>query len=258
MTADEVVARHLMSIGTAEARGAIKSRVMIGEGSLISKLGSVFTINGTAQLASEGNKFLYTILFDSEVYPYEKVAFDGKEQTLGFPSGKKTFLAEFLRSQSSILKDGLFGGVLSGAWSLTNLSEVPKAKLEYTGVSRIGDGQFHKLKYSSSRTGDLKVSLYFDLETFRHVRTEYEYTIEPRIGTSPTDIRSAGRIERYSLREDFADFKIAGKLTLPFLYTVNVTNERQIASGTHSRDWIIKILQVVYDEPLNANVFKVS
>jgi hypothetical protein len=103
-------------------------------------------------------------------------------------------------------------------------------------------------------------TLYFDAETFRHVRTEYEYKIEGRIGTSSTDVRSSSRTERYHLTEDFSDFKTAGKLVLPFTYKINVTNELQLVSGpgTNSRDWTFTILQVYYNEPLEATVFKVS
>lgn len=256
ISAEELVAKHLASIGRAEDIKSIKSRVMVGEGTLSSKLGAVFILKGTAQLASEGNKVLFAMLFDSEIYPYEKAAFDGKEQSLGFPSGKRTMLAEFLRSQNSILKDGLFMGALSSAWTLANLESNPKAKLELAGMSKINERQCYKVKYSSGRS--LKVTLYFDAETFWHLRTEYQYTIEPGMGSSSTDIRSNSRIERYNLREDFSDFKVAGKLTLPFLYTINITNEGQIASGTNSRDWTIKILQVYFDEALGADVFKVS
>jgi hypothetical protein len=258
ISTEELVAKHLASIGRAEDIKGIKSRVMVGEGALISKIGAAFTLKGTAQLASEGNRVLFAMLFDSEVYPYEKAAFDGKEQSLGFPSGKRTMLAEFLRSQNSILKDGLFMGTLSSAWTLANLESIPKAKLELVGVSKINERQCYKVKYSSSRTGSLKITLYFDVETFRHMRTEYQYTIEPGMGRSSTDVRSNSTIERYSLREDFSDFKVAGKLTLPFLYTINITNEGQIGSGTNSRDWTVKILQVYFDEALSVDVFKVS
>jgi hypothetical protein len=258
ISAEELLAKHLASIGhDADIKG-IKSRVMVGEGTLASKLGAVFTLKGTAQVASEGNKVLFAMVFDSEVYPYEKAAFDGKEQSLGFPSGKRTMLGDFLRSQNSILKDGLFMGALSSAWTLANLESIPKAKLELAGVSKVNERQCYKVKYSSSRTGSLKITLYFDVETFRHVRTEYQYTTEPGMGRSSTDVRSNSSIERYSLREDFSDFKLAGKLTLPALYTINITSEGQIGSGTNSRDWTIKILQVYFDEALSVDVFKVS
>jgi hypothetical protein len=258
ISVQELVAKHLASIGRDEDIKGIKSRVMVGEGTLVSKLGAAFRLKGTAQLASEGNRVLFAMLFDSDIYPYEKAAFDGKEQSLGFPSGKRTMLAEFFRSQNSILKDGLFMGALSSAWTLANLESIPKAKLELAGVSKINERQCYKVKYSSSRTGSLKVTLYFDAETFWHLRTEYQYTIEPGMSTSSTDVRSSSRIERYSLSEEFSDFKVADKLTLPFLYTINITNEGQIASGTNSRDWTIKILQVYFDEALSVDVFKVS
>lgn len=260
VTVDELIARHIASIGPADVIAGIKSRVMVGEGKLESKLGSAFIINGTGQMASQGDKVLYAMIFNSPVYPYEKAAFNGKDQSLGLPNGKKTFLADFLKSQNSILKDGLFTGALSTAWPLLDLKSRKSVRLEYAGMSKIDDRQCYKVKYSSGRSGDLKTTLYFDAETYRHIRTSYEYTIEPRIGTSSTDVRSSSRIERYSLREDFSDFKMAGKLILPFKYTINITNEQQIASqpGTNFREWTFTVLQVYHDETLEATVFNVS
>ena len=257
---DELLAKHIASIGPADVIAGIKSRVMVGEAKFGSTLGSTFILNGTGQVASQGEKVLFAMIFNSPLYPYEKAAFDGKDQSLGLPNGKRTLLTEFLKSQNSILKDGLFTGALSTAWPLLDLKSKKSAKLEYAGTAKIDDRHCYKLKYSSGRSGDLKTTLYFDAETYRHVRTTYEYTIEPSIGRSSTDTRSSSRVERYSLREDFSDFKMAGKLILPSTYTINVTNEPQIVSppGTNSREWTFKILQVYYDEPLEAAVFKVS
>jgi hypothetical protein len=260
ISVDELIARHVASIGPADVIAGIKSRVMVGEGKLESKLGSTFALNGAGQIASQGDKILYAMIFNSPLYPYEKAAFDGNDQSLGLPNGKRTFLGDFLKAQNSILKDGLFAGALSTAWPLLDLKSRKSVRLEYAGTSKIDDRQCYKLKYSSGRTGDLKITLYFDAETYRHVRTTYEYTIEPSIGTSSTDVRSSSRIERYSLREDFSDFKMAGKLILPFTYTINITNELQIVSqpGTSSREWTFTVLQVYYDELLDATVFRVS
>lgn len=260
VTVGELIARHIASIGPADVVAGIKSRVMVGEGKLESKLGSAFILNGTGQMASQGDKVLYVMIFNSPVYPYEKAAFNGKDQSLGLPNGKRTFLADFLKAQDSILKDGLFTGALSTAWPLLDLKSRKSVRLEYAGISKVDDRECHKVKYSSGRSGDLKTTLYFDTETYRHVRTTYEYTVEPRIGTSSTDVRSSSRIERYSLREDFSDFKMAGKLILPFKYTVTITNDLQIVSqpGTNSREWTFTVLQVYYDETLEATVFNVS
>jgi hypothetical protein len=260
ISVDELIAKHIASIGPAGVIAGIKSRVMVGEGKLESKLGATFILNGAGQIASQGDKVLYAIIFNHPLYPYEKAAFDGNDQSLGLPNGTRTLLGDFLKSQNSILKDGLFTGALSTAWPLLDLKSRKSVKLEYGGTSKIDDRQCYKLKYSSGRSGDLKTTLYFDAETYRHVRTTYEYTIEPGIGTSSTDVRSSSRIERYSLREDFSGFKMAGKLILPFTYTINITNEGQIESqpGTNSREWTFTVLQVYYDEPLEATVFKVS
>ena len=260
ISVDELIAKHLASIGPADVIAGIKSRVMVGEGKLESKLGATFVLNGPGQMASQGNKVLYTLVLNSPQYPYEKAAFDGTEQSLGLPNGTRTMLGDFLKSQTSILRDGLFSGALSTAWPLLDLKSRKSVRLEYAGIAKIDDRQCYKLKYSSGHTGDLKTTLYFDAETYRHVRTTYEYTIEPRIGTSPTDTRSSSKIQRYSLTEDFSDFKMAGKLVLPMKYVINITNEPQIESqpGTISREWTFTIKQVYYDEPLEATVFKVS
>lgn len=260
ISVDELVAKHIASIGPADVISAIKSRVMVGEGKLESKIGSLFVLNGPGQIASQGDKVLYTMILNSPMYPYEKAAFDGNEQSLGLPNGTRTLLGDFLKAQTSILKDGLFTGALSTTWPLLDLKARKSVRLEYAGTFKIDDRQCYKLKYSSGHSGDLKTTLYFDTETFRHVRTIYEYTIEPRIGTSPTDTRSSSKIERYSLTEDFSDFKMAGKLILPMTYVITITNEGQIVSqaGTNTREWTFKILQVYYDEPLDASVFKVS
>jgi hypothetical protein len=260
MTANDVVDKHLASIGPAEVIASIKSRVMVGTGKLEAKIGTSSFITGPGQLASQGDKVLYALIFNSPNYPYEKAAFDGKDISLGLPNGNRTLLTDFLKAQGVILKDGLFTGALSTAWPLLDLKSKKGAKVEYAGTAKIDDRLCHKLKYSSGRTGDLKTTLYFDAETFHHVRTTYEYTTEPRIGRSSTDTRSSSRVERYSLTEEFSNFKIAGKLTLPMTYVIKSTNEQQIVStqGANALEWTFIVLQVYYDEPLEATMFKVS
>lgn len=258
ITVEQIVARHLNSIGTPEDLKSVKSRVFIGEGSLVGKLGAAFALKGTAQLASQGDMVLYALIFDSNVYPYEKIAFNGKNQSFGLPSGRRTMLTDYFHAQNSILKEGLFTGVLANSWPLLGMKSGQKIKLENAGTATINERPSYKVRYSSSRTGNLRIFLYFDAETFRHLRTEYAYTIEPSIGTSPTDVRSRSRIERYNMQEDFSDFKTVGKLTLPSVYTISVTSEGQISTGTSSREWTVKILQAYFDEPLSEDAFKVS
>jgi hypothetical protein len=140
-TAAEVISKHLASIGTLEAIKAAKSRVLVGTGSLNSQLRYTGKITGPAQLAFADDKVLLAIIFNSNDYPSEKLAFDGKEITYGRAIGNLalgsppsaspsnvtdtrsrrnlTLLGEFIKAQGSIVKSGLFGGVLSSAWPLT-------------------------------------------------------------------------------------------------------------------------------------------
>jgi len=259
LTADEIIARHLASLGDKNALASTASRVMSGRGSITSKLGTSFVLEGPGQIASTGRSFVFAFVFDNPAYPYEKVAFDGQDATYGLPSGKQTPLVSYLRAQGAILHDGLMGGALSTAWPLLNLPSA-KAKVEASGTAKIDGKLCYKLKYASARTGDLKVTLYFDADTFRHVRTEYAYTIEPRIGTSPTDTRSNALVERYNMTEDFSDFSQAEKLVLPLTYKITISNESQITStsGTSIREWTFHIDKVYFDQTLPPSAFKVA
>ena len=263
ITIDDLISRHLASIGDKDALAAGSTRVMTGQGTLTQKVGSGvsgFVLVGPAQFASSDRSMVYVISFDNNTYPYEKVAYDGSKVSFGLPSGKSTLLGNYARAQNSILKDGLLGGALSAAWPLLDVKSGQKIKLEMAGMTTIDGKSCYKVKYSSGRTGDMKVALYFDADTFRHVRTEYLYTIEPSIGTSSTDTQSTSRVERYQLVEDFSDFAVAGKLTLPMTYKITITSEGQIktSTGTNVREWLMNFNKVFYDQKLGPESFKVS
>ena len=260
MSVDDLLAKHRASIGTAEAIAGAQSRVMQGTGSIESKLGAGFRLDGQAQLASTPKMVLLGMAFPNPTYPYEKVAFDGTDASFGLPSGKTTALGVYLKAQNSVLKDGLFAGALSSSWALLESNLAPKTKLELAGTGKIEGVDCYKVRYSSSRTGVMKVMLYFDKATFRHVRTEYHYEIEPRIGTSPTDVTTGSRVERYDMTEDFSDFKQVDKLTLPTSYKITISTEGQIysSSGANIRTWSMKINNFYFDQKLTADMFKVS
>ena len=254
LTAEEIVAKHLASIGTPADIAAVKSRVLVGQGRLNMKSGGIGALSGPAQFASAGNMVLMAMIFNANNYPYEKMAFNGKDLTVGFPNGQKTDLANFLRSRNPIVKEGLFGGVLSAAWPLLDVKG-KKVKLDAAGITKFGDKNYYKLKYTSG-VGDLSVSLYFDSENFHHVLTEYKYSIQSTMTGISTD-SSAQKPQYNTLTEQFGDFKTAGKLTLPFSYKINVTNTEE-DSTVISTDWSMNFANVYYDEPLDAAVFKVS
>src|ERR1043165_3852204 len=102
LTADEIVSRHIASLGDNAVLRSAGSRAMTGKGSLTSKIGTTFLLEGTGQMGSAGHSFVFAIVFDNPTYPYEKVAFDGQNATYGLPSGKQTTLVTYLKAQNAI------------------------------------------------------------------------------------------------------------------------------------------------------------
>ena len=102
-----------------------------------------------------------------------------------FKPGLRTSLAQFFLTNDVLFKEGIVGGILSSSWPLLNLKD-KNPKLEYAGLKKVGGKQMHALKYTARKGSDLKILLFFDAETFQHLRSEYERTIyttdQQRIG----------------------------------------------------------------------------
>src|SRR5262249_62195929 len=56
LTAEGLVARHLESVGTAEARTKASTRVVIGETKFIARLGGSAIVDGQAMMVSAGGE----------------------------------------------------------------------------------------------------------------------------------------------------------------------------------------------------------
>jgi hypothetical protein len=261
MKPEEVIAKHLASIGPADALAAIKSRIMVGNAKAVFRTGAI-DISGVSQFASEDDKVVFAMVFKLANYPYEKAGYDGKKVTVSLieTTGARTILGNFIMAQDAIFRHGLIGGSLSSAWPLLNPN--PKeAKISYSGTDKINGRQVHVLKYSPHNAGSLKISLYFDAETFQHVRTDYQYEVEagmgPKPGGSVTDsIGGQPSMSHYKLREDFSDFRTEGKLTLPHTYKLHLTYDTQ--NGTLLADWEMNFTQFIYDQPIDAAAFNVG
>jgi len=118
LTADEIVSRHLSSIGKPESIAAVKSRIMTGTGTFTSKI-QPGKVGGPVQFASDGDMVLLAMVFNANNYPFEKFAYDGKDlMTATLPSGGLSPLGTFLKSNKLVVKRGLFGGVLREGWPL--------------------------------------------------------------------------------------------------------------------------------------------
>ena len=268
---EELVTKHLASIGSPEVLANAKSVVAIGDAKAISRTAAVKDIVGVSQIASAGGKVLLAMVFNSTSYPYEKVAFNGDKMTLALwtTSGQRSDLGDFLMSQQTIFKEGLIGGVLSSAWPLRNLTE-RGSKLSYAGTKKIENRLVHELKYNPRKGGgDLKISLFFDAETFRHVRSEYSYTVSARMGARPSSgpMASPGgtgvnatdtgsqTLNRYKLIEEFSDFQTVNNLTLPRTYHLRLTIDTQ---RPKLLEWVMNFKQFALNEPIDATAFNLS
>ncbi len=255
ITPIELIAKHLESLGSPEARAAMKSVTIIGtsKATFLGRGGGV--AEGIAVIASEGEKYLVAMKFNSSDYPFEKMGYDGNDFTVGFVKpGIRSNLGQFLRTNESTFKRGILSGALSTSWELLNFDE-KDAKLKYGGIKKIDGKNLHKLDYNPKKGSDLNISLFFDLDTFRHIRTEYTRVISARQGANVD--ASAGQSEtRYKMVEEFSDFKEENKLTLPHTYKIN--QEILTGNGTTSYEWSMNLKQFNFNQSINATDFKVD
>ena len=251
LKADEVVAKHLESIGTADARGAAKSMVAVGDAVVTFISQKNQTAQGRIVMASTGPKNFIGLQLNAVDYPGEKFSYDGNKAKVALVlNGKRSFFGNFVSSNEAILKESLMGGTLSLSWALSNAAR--KGKLSAEGIKKIDGREYYVLGYSPKGGSDIDVALYFDKETFRHTRTEYKYVSSAGIGA--TIDQSARQSEtRLKVTEDYADFKDFNGLTLPQKYKVNYTITG--ANGTTEVEWAYAINEVEFNKPLDDKTF---
>ncbi len=247
LKAEDVIARHLESIGTAEARAATRNRIATGVSSLTFRQGGNGQAAGTALMASANKKNLIILAFDAPDYPYEKLGFDGSKLTVRpVRPGLRGPFGDFFLTHDVLFREGLIGGALSDSWPLLRLSE-REAKVEYGGLKKVGDRQAHELKYLPKKGSDLKIKMYFDAENFRHIRSEYERVLAATMGERPEQSVSNREI-RYKVIEDFSDFKQEGGLTLPHTYKLElrVSNQR----NPLLLDWVVQLNKFEFNQTM--------
>ncbi len=257
MSAEDVVAKHLESIGSAEARSSAHSRVAVGTSHAVFKARNrIGAIDGRVVLGSIERKILFAMSFPSPDYPSEKFGFNGKNFTVGYlKPGVRSTLGGFILIHDTIFKEGLVGGTLSSAWPFLNLAE-RKAKLEYAGTEKLGGQLVHKLIYSPNKGSDLSITLYFDAKTFQHVRTQYERVVGARISAEGIDNQANQREIRYKMSENFSDYKKEGELNLPHSYTLQLDITR--TNGYVADKWEMNLSQFMFGQAIDEKGFDVE
>jgi len=255
LTTEELIARHLDSIGTAEARSKASTRVARGETKFMARLGGSANVDGQAMMVSSGAKLRFGIKLPLNDYPGEDMAFDGAQAATGFlPQGRRSQLSAFFNSQNLPLREGLIGGTLSTAWPLLRMDQT-QPKLDYRGMKKVDGRQLHEVSYRPRKgSGDLKVSLFFDPETFRHVRTRYSFEIGATIGTRENS--NMNTESYYTLTEDFDDFQAVDGLTLPHKYRMQFSAEGRVGSALH--DWTVTIKKIEHNAKIDDPVFVIK
>jgi hypothetical protein len=268
ITVQELVKAHLRSIGSPEALKDLKSRVMNGSATatfFITQGGAGGYRGGEFVLASEPGRVGMRMVFGRPEYPGEYIAYDGKEVTVRqIDPGHRLPLAEFIYRFDGFVREGLLGGTLSVAWPLLH-AEASLDAIKYS-VGQLEGQPVHVLEYRPRKnSGDMKIKLFFDRKTFRHLRTEYIV----RRASAPTEETSISPIAYASARADlplmtfdhglvtpllanmikapdstlklvekFDDFNPAGNWTLPYSYTMEYTIDGQGTS--YAASWKLK------------------
>jgi hypothetical protein len=225
---EDLIAKHLAAIGSPEAIAGAKSRV--AEGKIHFSLQSQTAAeDGRQTFASQGDKLHFYLGLPNPNYRGERFISDGfKISIADIKPGIRSSLGEFVHVQDRIIREGLWGGVLSTNWALLSLDQ-RHPKLTYAGLKKVDGRELHELRYSPAKRSDLQISLYFDQESFHHVMTVYSLTISPQIGMS--DIATARQNDTtYRLEERFADFKTFDGLALPTQWEVRFTEDIPITA----------------------------
>lgn len=251
---DEIITKHLDSIGAADVRANLKTLVVGGTGSTSFTIGKDITLTGTMFAASDETKNAIGIKINSNEYRGETFAFTGSEVLVGYAYlGSRSVLGTFVQGNRFLVSEGLLGGVLSTRWALANLVG-NKAKLSGGGMKKVGGKECYVVEYLKKGGGDLSVVMYFEKDTFRHIRTEYKRVASAGIGFTP---EASSRISevRYLLTEEFDDFRAESGLNLPHSYRLlySVTG----GQSTTGIAWKFALGDFVINEKLDPNGFAI-
>lgn len=261
LTAEEIIAKHLDSIGTKEKRAEINNQLILCSVQFIYQ-GSATIVNGNGVFASAGEKNLLGMMLTSNDYPQDKFSFDGEKTRVAFTKpGVYSVLGDFVFSYKNLLKDGLLGGTLFSSWALHH-NEKRQAKLTAAGTKKIGSVETYVIEYSPKGGFDLEIKMFFDTKNFRHVRTEYFKLIAAR-QASTIDASAGQSSDRIQVIEDFSDYQVMGGLTLPSKYSLNYNyynNSPTQASKARNRElqWKFQVTNFSYNQELDANSFTID
>ena len=266
---EQLIDEHLKSVGGIEALSQIKSVSFVGTAEVNFILGMSGQLSGTTMLMSQGPQMAITMKFQDINYPEEYFAYDGKTVSVAnMKPGLRSPIADFIFRYNKIMKNGMLGGVFSNAWPLLNVKgNKPNMKLRKT---KIDGTELYEIEYRpKDNHGDMKIRLFFDPETYQHVRTEYKARTTDDVTTGfSTPFEDGGVRDMaiadvrgesyYTLIEIFEDFKKIGAFTMPHRYTLDYMIDGTNQSGFIAK-WKIDVQEMGFNVPnIDPNFFKAS
>jgi hypothetical protein len=261
LKAEDLLALHLDSIGPAEVRAGMKSRLYRGKGIWRAMVGGSGQMHGTVLHASEEGSC--ALRFDTQgnpAYYGEHLIFDGKEVRvlMAFQNGRSP-LGEFFWINKAILQEGLLGGATSNAWALLR-RDPKKLKLKYRGLKKVDERELHRLDYRPKKGGSsLNIWLFFEPETYHHVQTSYRQKIPAPPSDNPLD--SARMQDSYTtVTETFWNFQEIDGLNLPSNWKIHYNRAGQGRTEVSSIvwEWEMGFTSASHNEPIDPAYYKVG
>jgi hypothetical protein len=248
---EQLIAKYLESVGAPDKLKEIKTRSTAGSAHVDFRVGGQASLNGEGNLLSDGAATRLGLRFPALEYPGEQFVSDGTKTLIGQVSpGRRSPLGLFVFENDFLLKEGLLYGALSTNWALLNVAG-RQPKLDVTGLKKIDGRSLYEMKYSPKKAnGNIQVYLYFDPETFRHVRSQYKAEL---VSSSVQKITDTAETVRYTLTEEFDDFKQEDGLTLPHAYKIDYSIDSP--TGGFVGGWSYTVKQVAHNQTIEKNVF---
>lgn len=252
LKAEEILAKHVASIGPAEMLATAANRKIEGAATARNVRMPTSVVSGGAFVASTKEKHAFVMAFNTGNvgdYRGERFTFDGKKLLIPFvTAAERSPVGGFVFEYPEIGKGFIFGGALHASWALLDAAKIGKFELQ--GKEKIDGVETYKMKFTPKGGTSLNIRMFFDVNNFRHLRTEITRT--ETAGTVRVD---EGRLNenRYKLIEDFSDFRAINGLNLPNTYKVTFRYETGQRSAEF--EWLIKLTRFGFDPQKEPEIF---
>ncbi len=215
---EEILSRHLSSIGSPEILADYRTLAVQGTGELQMLMGGTGGVSGNMVFVSEAQNSRFSLNFNHLQYSGEQFVCNGDKVGIEFIRNEtrtRSALGNFLYRSPELIRNGLWGGTLKRSWTLLN-AKAQKLKFRYRGITEVEGKKLHDLELDCRGCGEIKVHVYLEPETFRHLRTTYRMVLP----AAPTemgrrDIIKDGQFVRYNMDEEFSEFQTTDGLTVP-------------------------------------------